>query len=139
MSVPMHFCNHGGCSVMIPFNQTYCDKHYQPKRRYTSKYDEYEHRKAVGGKYFKFYNSKRWHRASQLYRYSHPTCENCAKQGIIRAGNVVDHIKPIRTAQGWTLRWNTDNFQTLCHACHNAKTREDEGRYHLTPLNNPAP
>ncbi|MEC2504384.1 HNH endonuclease, partial [Bacillus cereus] len=43
---------------------------------------------------------------------------------IIKIGDVVDHIIPIRV--DWSKRLEPSNLQTLCHACHNKKTKEDE-------------
>ncbi|PFK07818.1 HNH endonuclease, partial [Bacillus cereus] len=37
---------------------------------------------------------------------------------------VVDHIIPIRV--DWSKRLEPMNLQTLCHACHNKNTKEDE-------------
>ncbi|PFA33091.1 HNH endonuclease [Bacillus cereus] len=44
--------------------------------------------------------------------------------GIIKIGDVVDHIIPLLV--DWLRRLDPANLQTLCHACHNKKTKEDE-------------
>jgi 5-methylcytosine-specific restriction protein A len=46
----------------------------------------------------------------------------CAARGRITAAVLVDHIKPIRDG-GAIL--DDDNLQSLCRACHDAKTVED--------------
>ena len=48
----------------------------------------------------------------------------CRSKDIIKIGDVVDHIIPIRV--DWSKRLEPTNLQTLCHACHNKKTKEDE-------------
>ena len=59
-----------------------------------------------------------------IYRRDHGLCVQCRSNGIIKIGDVVDHIIPIRV--DWSKRLEPINLQTLCHACHNKKTKEDE-------------
>lgn len=56
-------CNHAGCKVLIPYNQTYCEKHTRKPKQ--SDADRYEYRKAKGGKYFKFYHSKEYEKENE--------------------------------------------------------------------------
>lgn len=135
MSVPLHVCAHPGCTVMVPFNQRYCSQHKAKPQGFAAVgYDRYSHRKAIGGKYFRFYKSKQWTKMSKLYRYQHPVCEHCLKLGLYVQANVVDHKIPIRTAAGWQQRLDPGNLQSLCHTCHNKKTQADERRYKFKPL-----
>lgn len=121
----MKRCNHAGCKELIPYNQTYCSKH-EKKRVYSAKYDEYDNRKRIGGKYFKFYHSKAWQNTSKLFRYNNPLCKDCLESGIYRKADVVDHIVEIRDDFSKRLDW--DNLQSLCHDCHNRKTRAERER-----------
>ena len=59
-----------------------------------------------------------------IYRRDHGLCVQCRSKDIIKIGDVVDHIVPIRV--DWSKRLEPSNLQTLCHACHNKKTKEDE-------------
>ena len=59
-----------------------------------------------------------------IYRRDHGLCVQCRSKDIIKIGDVVDHIIPIR--MDWSKRLEPTNLQTLCHACHNKKTKEDE-------------
>ncbi|MEC2595813.1 HNH endonuclease, partial [Bacillus cereus] len=59
-----------------------------------------------------------------IYRRDHGLCVQCRSKDIIKIGDVVDHIIPIRV--DWSKRLEPSNLQTLCHACHNKKTKEDE-------------
>ncbi|MGM0214288.1 hypothetical protein IGI42_001840 [Enterococcus sp. AZ109] len=106
---------------MVDYRQRYCDKH-KPATTQTNA-DRYENRKQIGGKYFKFYHSKQWQKASQLYKLSHPCCEHCLKEGVIRKADVTDHIQELRDR--WDLRLDEKNFQALCHYHHNLKTRKE--------------
>ena len=122
----MKLCNHAGCNTMVPFNQRYCDKH-QPEPR-ASDNERYAYRKAIGGRYFKFYKSKAWRKLSYSYRLAHPLCERCQANGLYVQAQVVDHRVPIRV--DWSRRLDETNLQSLCNACHGTKTKvEDAARY----------
>ena len=113
----MKLCNHAGCNTMVPFNQRYCDKH-QPEPR-ASDNERYAYRKAIGGRYFKFYKSKAWRKLSYSYRQAN---------GLYVQAQVVDHRVPIRV--DWSRRLDETNLQSLCNACHGTKTKvEDAARY----------
>ena len=66
------------------------------------------------------YHTNRWTRLSRVFRASHPLCEECKRQGIIKAAAVVDHIVPHRGDQ--RLFWDQSNWQPLCKGCHDKKT-----------------
>jgi len=125
----LHQCNHAGCRELIPKSERYCVKHFKsrPKKQSWT----YQYRKAIYGKYHKFYNSKRWTKTSRSYRLANPLCVSCKAQGLYVLAQVVDHIIPIRTDVGWEKRWDNDNYQSLCRSCHNIKTFEDEEKYHF--------
>lgn len=115
-------CNHAGCRILVEYSQKYCDKHKRFEKP-KSDYDKYVNRKKIGGRYFKFYHSKEWTKASQLYRINNPCCKECLDEGIIRKADVVDHITELR--DNWSKRLDDSNFMSLCHRHHNAKTREE--------------
>ena len=51
-------------------------------------------------------------------------CLLCKAQGRVSIGVVVDHITPL-----WAGGSDADsNKQTLCHPCHDAKTRREAGQ-----------
>lgn len=52
---------------------------------------------------------------------NNPLCVMCQKQGIIKAANEVDHIRPLH--KGGTD--DMDNLQALCVQCHKLKTLHD--------------
>lgn len=76
----------------------------------------------------KFYKKGCWKNLSAAYRREHPLCEQCAKEGRITPADVVDHIREISDG-GALMDW--ENLQSLCHSCHNKKTKaaaRDRGR-----------
>lgn len=117
-------CNHAGCKTLIDYRQKYCEKH-KPATKQTEA-DRYENRKRTGGKYFKFYHSREWKIASQLYKLNHPCCEKCLKEGMIRKTDITDHVIELRS--DWSKRLDENNFQSLCHYHHNLKTRQEKAK-----------
>ena len=78
---------------------------------------------------------KKWQKVSEAYRRKHPFCEECERQGRDTLGDLVDHIIPIRHAP--KLRLAEENFQTLCHHCHNtwkAKLERTAERMHMLDM-----
>ncbi|MGQ5518782.1 HNH endonuclease signature motif containing protein [Enterococcus gallinarum] len=116
---PKKQCNHAGCVKLVDYDTRFCTQHEQARPKQT-----YHERKAKDGKYLSFYNSKSWRKASELYRLSNPVCVECLKQNIIRKADVVDHIVEIK--DDWNKRLDIDNFQSLCHRHHNAKTKQEQ-------------
>ena len=63
----------------------------------------------------------RWQKARAAFLRAHPLCRSCQSAGRIESATVVDHIKPHRGNDA--LFWDHDNWQALCKACHDRKTR----------------
>ena len=59
----------------------------------------------------------RWERLRSMHLAGEPLCRMCGRPAVL-----VDHITPIRDG-GAIL--DDDNLQSLCRACHDAKTAED--------------
>jgi hypothetical protein len=56
-------------------------------------------------------------------------CAKCGKFCRYRHEWQLDHVKPLIEAKGDMSYWRLDNLQTLCNACHEAKTaRENSDR-----------
>lgn len=68
-----------------------------------------------------WYSTKTWIRLRRAYISRNPLCVSCKHNGIVRGGDVVDHKVERKDDDSLRLKWS--NLQTLCHACHNEKTR----------------
>lgn len=118
-SKPFKPCKSLGCNELT--RNKYCAKHIEKEKETVRYYDKYIRNKSSRS----FYNSKQWREMRELiYRRDYGLCVQCRSNGIIKIGDVVDHIIPIRV--DWSKRLKPSNLQTLCHACHNKKTKEDE-------------
>ena len=79
-----------------------------------------------------FYKSKTWQKTRDAYIKSKGgLCEKCLAQGLISAGEIVHHKRPITQANisnpDITLSW--DNLQLLCRPCHEKVHRRTQLRY----------
>jgi len=83
----------------------------KPKRVQTPSEQRQKHRK--------LYDYK-WSLASKLYRQLNPFCVKCEAEGRTSFAQAVDHIVPHKG--DYERFWNEQNWQSLCHACHNAKS-----------------
>ncbi|PGC80400.1 HNH endonuclease [Bacillus toyonensis] len=118
-SKPMKPCASPMCAALT--RDKYCEKHQDKVQESARHYDKYIRNKSSRS----FYNSRLWKGMRELmYRRDHGLCVQCRSKDIIQIGDVVDHIIPIRVE--WSKRLEPTNLQTLCHACHNKKTKEDE-------------
>lgn len=108
----MKLCNYPGCNNLIPKGDKYCHKHYIKPTRKTYDND-------------KFYKTTAWRKLQRYHMAKQPYCVVCMKQGIVRRGEIVDHIKEISDG-GEKLA--DSNLQTLCRACHNRKTALERRR-----------
>lgn len=66
----------------------------------------------------RFYNSKAWRRLAAIQIKREPLCAECLKVGRITPAQIADHIYPIREGG---QKYDLDNLQSLCRACHNRK------------------
>jgi len=118
-SKPMKPCTSPMCAALT--RDKYCSKHQDKVQDSARHYDKYIRNKSSRA----FYNSRLWKDMRELmFRRDHGLCVQCRSKDIIKIGDVVDHIIPIRV--DWLRRLDPANLQTLCHACHNKKTKEDE-------------
>lgn len=84
-----------------------------------------ENRNERHRKYISLLNNRRWWgevRVNQLR--SHPLCQICQKEGLLRSAVDVHHIKPVEAATdavGDTMEdrcYNPNNLISLCVECH---------------------
>lgn len=109
------FCAKSGCNQLV--DEGYCERHKKEEHR---RYDRYRESPSKRG-----YNSK-WRTAREGWLRSHPLCVECERKGLVVLATEVDHIRAHKGDMN--LFWDRNNWQSLCHSCHSAKTvREDGG------------
>lgn len=69
------------------------------------------------------YHTYRWTRLSRAFRQSHPLCAECARNGRLKAAEVVDHITPFPVCRDF---FDESNLQSLCSNCNIAKGNRDK-------------
>ena len=115
-------CNR--CGRLMPYGTSYCEvctpivEEYKEARRLErAKAYNKEYNKSRDPKYTKFYNSVEWKTLSLRYlmdkRYQ---CEECRV-----VATEVHHKIPIQTPEGWELRLDYENLESLCIRCHNKR------------------
>ena len=67
------------------------------------------------------YNTKQWRTLRQIQLSQYPLCAGCKQDGIIKAGEHVDHIFPWQQIGAYAFTFNL--FQSLCASCHSSKTQ----------------
>lgn len=69
-----------------------------------------------------FYNSWKWRKLAKRHRRDNPLCAESARQNVVEAGQVVDHI--IAIVHGGA-KYDPRNFQTLSRSQHGIKTKAE--------------
>ena len=122
---PMKPCNQQTCRTLIPYDQQYCGQHTHLKRERHRRYDAAREREEPHIR--AFYNSMAWRNlAYQTKLRDDFLCVKCLSKGMYIKADVADHIIEIK--DDWDKRLDYENTQSLCHACHNQKTRAERER-----------
>lgn len=108
---PLVPCKQPGCPNMVEPGKLYCPEHLKMHPEVT--------RSASARGY-----NRKWQKASKAFLHAHPLCEECLKHGRYTKATVVDHIVPHRGDP--KLFWDQSNWQSLCKACHDKKTRNED-------------
>lgn len=125
------------CGTLIPYGSAYCDicrpiveAEREARRLEYSKASNRRYNAKRDPKYIRFYNSSDWRILSrkrlQDDGYKCVLCKKIASE--------VDHIKPIQTPEGWELRLDYNNLQSLCIDCHNAKHERFKKKINVNKL-----
>lgn len=102
----------------------YCEQHEHMDKEDKVKIQQHYDKHTRDATSTTFYNSKMWKQMrTQVFGKSHGLCDECRQQGLITPGNVVDHKRPLK--ERYDLRLTESNLWTLCHACHNKKTKNE--------------
>ncbi|WP_237475755.1 HNH endonuclease signature motif containing protein [Virgibacillus salexigens] len=88
--------------------------HEKSAQKSTREYNQYKRDPKVNA----FYKSSKWRkvRAVAIAR-DKGLCQRCLKQGILRHAQVVHHLVEVNV--DWELRYDLNNLESVCHACHN--------------------
>ncbi|GAB6174487.1 HNH endonuclease signature motif containing protein [Paradesulfitobacterium aromaticivorans] len=113
---PKRPCSNPGCPRLT--SGRFCEKHHQETEK--------EYNRQRGSAASRGYDS-RWRKARERYLKAHPLCVLCEQEGKLTPANVVDHIKPHKGNK--ELFWDESNWQSLCKACHDSKTAQNDGRW----------
>ena len=68
------------------------------------------------------YHTTRWAKLSRRWRLMHPLCAECARKGLIREAQCVDHIIPAPICEDF---FDEGNLQSLCNECNMLKGIQD--------------
>lgn len=114
----------GRCGDLIPYGSVYCsictpivEAEKEERLKESRLKSNKRYNKTRDPKYLKFYNSTEWKILSR--KRLQDDGYRCVKCGKI--ASEVDHIKEIQCPEGWELRLDYDNTQSLCLDCHNIK------------------
>lgn len=114
---PGRYCCRFPCSALAVPGSAYCRTH-QPARA-TKEADP-------------FYLSPAWRRFRDWYIKNHPLCAMCEATGRSVVAEIVDHVVELRDGGA---PFDGDNAQSLCRACHNAKTAQAKNHRESTRNN----
>lgn len=151
-------CRFPNCHEFAMIPNHYCKKHIEREKELQERNEyhrlhhghskqsqwRYNHitryRNPVKTKQNKFYHSKQWKTMRNIVlNRDYNLCQYCKVLGIIKEGNIIDHILPVERFPDHMK--DIDNLVTCCQTCHYWKTRFEERYYgtglHGKPTKNP--
>lgn len=118
---PKRPCAYTGCGLLADSGE-YCAEH---KKVVTKRYNKYQRDPASNKRY-----GRSWKRIRDRYIKAHPLCEECERNGRIKAAEEVHHIQPLSKGGGN----ETSNLMALCKSCHSRITAESGDRWNKKSL-----
>lgn len=119
------------CKKIIIHPAVYCDdclKKVSEEQQDNKRKNDKEYNKKREPKYKTFYNSKEWTTLKEKkLQDTQYRCERCGK-----LAEEVHHIKPIQTPEGWVLRLEYTNLESLCIMCHNYRHKRFQKKKKLS-------
>lgn len=110
MQKPLRRCAHPGCHALT--SEGYCPRH-MPKR---------ERRESAKWRYLYVDPRYGWQKRRTEQLLAEPFCRECAAKGLRVYATDVDHVVPHK---GNVELFLHGALQSLCHACHSAKTMRE--------------
>lgn len=141
-------CRVFGCKAPAFVPNHYCSKHIAKEEEYRKERAKFEHRYSTPqskqsrwkynhvtryrnetkAKQNKFYHTRQWQRFRKIvFERDYHMCQYCKARGVIREGNIVDHVLPVELYPNKMK--DIDNLVTCCSNCHYWKTRFEEQYY----------
>jgi 5-methylcytosine-specific restriction protein A len=108
-------CKHHGCGQLVRDGSGYCANHQRPRSGTFAD-------RARGSRHERGYGAEWERQRKQALMRDAGLCQPCRQQGRISVAKQVDHIRP--KAAGGTD--DLDNLQSICVACHQAKTDREK-------------
>lgn len=105
---PLRPCATPRCTALV--RRGHCPQHAQQRERERPLWESR-----------KLYRTARWAAMRRQQLQARPLCHACEARGRVTPAEHVDHRTPHRG--DLTLFWDADNLDSLCAACHGAKTR----------------
>ena len=101
------------------------------RRRQTLAWDSQDTRDRAAGRYVRErsgapYNTGRWHKLAKVFLEEHPLCEECKRNGRLKAAQCVDHIDPWPICKDYFF--DPRNLQALCYRCNMEKGNRDKAK-----------
>lgn len=123
------------CKRMITYGLSYCEtcapiaqaeREAAKERRaeYLQKKYNQRYNSRRDPKYLTFYRSKEWKITSKAKLSATGYKCEARLSGCTSLAVEVHHIKPIQTEEGWELRLDWDNLESVCTSCHNGRHPE---------------
>lgn len=81
--------------------------------------------------YKRLYDTARWRKHRRHHLSQHPLCEKCRDKGHTVAAEVAHHLTPHK---GNLVLFYTGKLQSLCRACHDDITQNEERSGHSNEI-----
>jgi 5-methylcytosine-specific restriction protein A len=122
--VKRYICASSGCFLIVDKPGTFCANHQAEQRardarKAANNAGRWE--RGEGAAWRWVYRDPRWRKARAAQLKREMACRLCGQPAL-----EVDHIIPHRGREEFAF--NPDNLQSLCHGCHEAKTKAQRGQ-----------
>lgn len=114
---PKRPCKHRGCSALVPFGKSYCERHAREQTKWQLD-------AARGNRHVRGYGNVWIKLRARILLRDRGLCQVCESAGRITPATEVDHR--IAKSQGGTD--DDTNLQSICRECHATKTARERRR-----------
>lgn len=118
-------CEWGGCRQLVDIGSRYCETHKTESNRDYNKRvrnNEIVQQNGVSNKDIAdFYASAEWKRTRKaVLARDNYICQKCLiEEGFVHEANLVHHRIELRSPNGWQLRLDMENLESINRSCHN--------------------